>query len=296
MKTLTLVLLFTVMGSATNFSQEKNPALDEVVEAERAFARASVAKGIRDSFIEFFADDGINFLPHPTNTKEAFSKRPAKPSPYRLDWHPITADVSQSGDLGYTTGPYTLVDTQTNKLIEQGYYFSIWKKQRDGQWKVIVDCGIETKQEPAEKYFTAARPLNRKVFKAKGSPELIREELLKVDREFATMAQQAGTDKAYFALVTDEVRIFRDSRLPMLGASAFRAYLAQNRCAMTSEPITAEVAASNDFGYTYGRYESQFADAHKPEKGYYVRTWKRDAKGHWKIVVETLTRLPAEAQ
>jgi len=292
MKRVSSSLLLMLCLAAPMVSQEKKSAVESIVEAERAFARTSVKKGIRDSFIEFFAEDGINFQPHPTATREAFSKRQATPSPIVLDWHPITADVSRAGDLGYTTGPYTLTDSQANKLLKQGYYFSLWKKQSDGNWKVVLDCGIDTEKPATEKQFKAARPMKSKVFKAKVSPELVRQELLKVDGEFATLAKQAGAGKAYFSFVTDDVRVHRDGRLPILGAKALRAYLAEKRYGLTSEPIKAEVAASDDFGYTYGRYELQYEDSQETQKGYYVRTWKRDAQGKWKLVFDTTTILP----
>jgi ketosteroid isomerase-like protein len=292
MKRFVSLLFAALFFTATTFSQEKKSALDSVVEAERLFAKTSVEKGIRDSFIEFFAEDGINFQPHPTNTREAFSKRPANRSPLILDWQPITADVSRAGDLGYTTGPYTLTDSKESKLIGQGYYFSLWKKQADGSWKVVLDCGIETNKPATETIFKAARPMKSKVFKAKVSLEIVRQELLKVDRQLAALANQVGVGKAYFSFVTRDARIHRNGRLPIIGAKAFRSLLAEKIYSMSSEPIKADVATSDDFGYTYGSYELQYEGSQEVEKGYYVRTWKRDARGNWKIVLETTTRLP----
>lgn len=296
MKRFVSLMLSALFFTASVFSQEKKSALDAVVEAERAFARTSVKKGVRDSFIEFFAEDGINFQPHPTLTKEAFSKRPATPSPMVLDWHPITADISRAGDLGYTTGPYTLTDTQANKLVRQGYYFSLWKRQSDGSWKVVLDYGIQTDKAPTETVFKAARPMKSKVFKAKVSLELVRQELMTVDRQFAALAKDGGAGKAYISFITGDVRIHRNGRLPVVGAKAFRSLLAQQIYSMTSEPIKSDVAESDDFGYTYGRYELKFADSQETQKGYYVRTWKRDARGHWKIVLEVTNLLPKETK
>ncbi len=292
MKSFVSILFAALFFTVTVFSQGKKSALKAVVEAERSFAKTSVEKGIRDSFIEFFAEDGINFQPHPTKTREAFSKRPANRSPVILNWHPITADVSRAGDLGYTTGPYTLTDTQSNKPVQQGYYFSLWKKQADGSWKVVLDCGIETNKPATETVFKAARPMKSKVFKAKLGLEIVRQELLKVDRQFAALANQVGVGKAYFSFITGDVRIHRNGRLPILGAKAFRSLLAEKMYSMRSDPIEADVAASDDFGYSYGSYELKYEGSQETEKGYYVRTWKRDAQGNWKIVLETTTLLP----
>jgi ketosteroid isomerase-like protein len=296
MQRLVSTVLVTLLLTAMGFSQQQKSALDGVVEAERAFARTSVEKGIRDSFIEFFAEDGINFQPHPTKTREALSKRPATRSPVVLDWHPITADVSRAGDLGYTTGPYTLTDSRESKLVGQGYYFSLWKKQNDGTWKVVVDYGIQTNEPGTEKVFKAARPMKSKIFKAKVSLDLVREELLKVDRSFSAQAKQEGAGKAFSAFSNEDVRVYRSSRAPIIGANALRAFLAEKPFSMTGAAIKSDVAESDDLGYTYGSYELHYANSQESEKGYYVRTWKRDARGDWKLVFDVTNPLPPEAK
>lgn len=129
------------------------PALASLVETERAFARMSLEKGQREAFLAFFADDGIVFNPHPVAYKQDAAKRPAPASrpPPTLAWEPIFGDVSAAGDLGYTTGPYRLTDhNATARPPSHGYFFSIWRKQPDGSWKVVVDLGTETPSQEAD--------------------------------------------------------------------------------------------------------------------------------------------------
>src|ERR671939_846865 len=108
MKRSLIALLLALIVLPAGRAQENSlpPALASLVEAERAFARLSVAQGVRAAFMTYFAEDGINFQPHPTNTKEAYRQRPApaQPPPVTLDWYPVYADVARAGDLGYTTG------------------------------------------------------------------------------------------------------------------------------------------------------------------------------------------------
>lgn len=57
-------------------------------------------------------------------------------------------------------------------------------------------------------------------------------------------------------------------------------------------PLKSDVALSNDLGYTYGSYELKgtgdaVAASSASEKGYYVRVWKRDRAGRWKIALDT---------
>lgn len=56
-----------------------------------------------------------------------------------LTWQPLSADVSQSEDLGYTHGTYSISSKeQSEKIIERGSYVRIWKRQ-NGVWKIVLD-------------------------------------------------------------------------------------------------------------------------------------------------------------
>jgi ketosteroid isomerase-like protein len=61
----------------------------------------------------------------------------------RLIWTPVGADISASGDLGYTYGNYEFhsKDKDGKAAVEYGKYTSIWKLQKDGSWKVVLDMG-----------------------------------------------------------------------------------------------------------------------------------------------------------
>jgi ketosteroid isomerase-like protein len=299
-----LALAFVVCGQTGGYT----PALVSLVEAERAFARTSVERGVRESFLAFFADDGINFQPHPTKTREAYLKRPAPTTrpPVTLNWEPIFADVSRAGDLGYTTGPYRLIDESPERRPTQhGYYFSIWKRQPDGVWKVAVDVGIRTPAPDAAERalrFQSVRPLSPAKKKSAGASVNLENEraaLLAADREFIRAANSRGALKAFQAHLGDEARLHRNGIFPLTKAEAIRSFLAQKKFILAGEPLQAEVAQSNDLGYTYGRYELREADAPQhavaptTEKGYYVRVWKRDgANGRWKIALDTTHPLP----
>jgi len=297
-----LAFTFVVFGQTGGYS----PALVSLVEAERAFARTSVERGVRESFLAFFADDGINFQPHPTNTREAFLKRPAPtlPPPVTLNWEPIFADVSRAGDLGYTTGPYRLIDqSPEHRPIQHGYYFSIWKRQPDGAWKVAVDVGIETPApdaaERALRFQSVRNPSPaKKMTSASVNPEAGRAALLEADREFIRAASSRGVLKAFQAHLGDEARLHRNGIFPLTKKDAIRSFLAQKKFMPSGEPMQADVAQSNDLGYTYGRYElredSAPQHAKATEKGYYVRVWKRDSSGRWKIALDTTHPLPPE--
>ena len=58
----------------------------------------------------------------------------------------LRAEVSLSGDLGYTVGRFesVSVDSMGVETRGQGLYVSIWRRQEDGSWKVEMDLGNPT--------------------------------------------------------------------------------------------------------------------------------------------------------
>lgn len=293
MKRLFWVLLGLGMWAIPALTQQSvSPALLELANAERAFARMSVEKGVRDSFIANFANEGINFTPHPTNTKEFYGKRPAQvfPLPVTLNWAPIYGDIAKSGELGYTTGPFTLTDnTPAKRPTQHGMYFSIWRKQADGKWKVLIDLGIQLN--------SAVAPLDAPFQSApKGKGRSVGQDadtalasLLATDRAFFANAKAETVAEAWMQLLSENARIHRNGEFPLVGKSAYSAWVKSQSSAISGEPIKAEIATSAEFGYSYGKYEIHAA---KPELGYYVRVWKLDAKGNWRIVFDITSPLP----
>ena len=126
----------------------------ELIKMEAAFDQATLERGL-DGFMSFFAEDGAVLMPNigPVKgraairkTKEAGFSRPG----FSLRWKPEYADIAASGDLGYTYGPYTLTFTGADgkKVTRTGRYFTIWKKQQDGSWKVMLDDGVPDDPPP----------------------------------------------------------------------------------------------------------------------------------------------------
>jgi len=290
-----IFVLLALMPSVFSQKTRMSPALMSLVEAERAFARTSVEKGVRESFLEFFAEDGINFQPHPVKTRAAILQRPAPATrpPIVLNWEPAYADISNAGDLGYTTGPYTLTDTSKKNPTRYGFFFSIWKKQSDGNWKVVLDLGIDTPDHSQRSFALQAAPRVRLMKgKTKAGPTGANP-LSEVEKEFLVQAKAGELAQTYLNFLDQNARIHRFGSFPFTERNAIRTYLLSKPGVMTWETIGTDVARSNDLGYTYGSYEMKSTTS-RPEKGYYVRVWKLNRFGEWKIVLDTLEPLPPE--
>jgi ketosteroid isomerase-like protein len=271
--------------AGANQAQDLPASLASLVEAERSFAQLSVEQGVRQAFLTCFAEEGVNFTPHPTRTREFFRKQPAARGTATLDWQPILADVSAAGDLGYTTGPYRRTDSAKPGEVRHGYFFSVWRLQPDGTWKVMLDIGIRTPSPTggAAPDFRAAQHVGGEPPKgAKHDSE--RSALLRIERDFGRRAESRGDADDFVGLLDDAARLHRDGVFPVLGKAAIRDFLAARLLAVDWDPIHADVARSCDLAYTYGRYEMKGSGG---SKGYYAHLWRRSGTSPWRIVLDT---------
>ncbi|MDX1388575.1 MAG: hypothetical protein R3344_05270, partial [Acidobacteriota bacterium] len=101
MKAKHLLLVAAVLTVACGPSEREITlrSFDELVAAERAFARASVETTPHDAFMQYLGEDSILFLPTPVAGRESMEARPMDGN---LSWEPAFADIAVAGDLGYT--------------------------------------------------------------------------------------------------------------------------------------------------------------------------------------------------
>ena len=116
---------------------------DEIIKADEAFSELSRKAGMKKAFIEYINNEGILLRPnHPpivgADAIDFLSQ--INDSSYTLTWSPGGGEIASSADLGYTYGIYKL---EMKDTILRGTYVSIWKKQKDGKWKFVLESGNE---------------------------------------------------------------------------------------------------------------------------------------------------------
>lgn len=296
----TALAVLTLAAVAVPQGEKLQPALASLVETERAFARTSVERGARAAFAAYFSDEGIAFQPDPVKPRASLSRptRIARP-PVTLNWFPVYGDVSRAGDLGYTTGPYIFSDDTKKTPPSYGYYFTVWKLQADGNWRVALDLGIDTPPldlSPQPPAFTPARASGWKPGRAKIDGAAAREELLAAERAFAEESRSGGAARAFASYGSDDARFYHSGSMPVVGARAVESYLKENVAKFSWEALDAGAAQSGDFGYAYGSYElAPAADkGGETERGYFARVWRRDARGRWRAVMSVAHATPPE--
>ena len=105
---------------------------------DREFSKASAGQGAREAFLAYAAKDIRLFRNEhfPFVGKMAAADALA-PVTAEWTWKPSFADVSISGDLGYSYGLYELKD-EHGAVSEKGNYARVWKKVL-GDWKLVID-------------------------------------------------------------------------------------------------------------------------------------------------------------
>lgn len=137
------MLVFVIIFS-TMVAQHKNEK-EQVKQADIDFSNLSVNAGFHKAFLTYVADDGVLLRPnsYPLEGKKAIAEfyKKSSDSSYILTWKPLYADVSSSGELGYTYGTWELKLKSGNEPPSYGTYATVWKKNKKGEWKFVLDTG-----------------------------------------------------------------------------------------------------------------------------------------------------------
>ena len=149
-----LILLTTVFACTSPPAEEELASVEEIstdpavlLDIDKEFSSRSKKNGLADAFT-FYADNDAVMLEQGSlpivgknNITKSFTSM--DDAQIQMTWEPIKAEMAASGDMGYTYGKYFLTTKDSVELTSIGYYVSIWKKQKDGDWKFVLDGGAE---------------------------------------------------------------------------------------------------------------------------------------------------------
>ena len=274
MKSKYLALAVVFISSNASFAQSNSAG---VISAEKQFAKYAVEHTTKEGFLTFLAEDGIVF----NNGKAINGKKQwtaSKADSMQLKWYPAIAGVSAAGDIGYTTGPWEFRRSKNDKdAIAYGNYASIWQKEKNGQYKVKLDIGIDHSKDPVrlpEAVVSFAKPAAKK----------LKQSFLMAEMQFIKAENNQGL-KAYLDVLSPQLVLLRPDRLPFNYEEAM-AYFTANSIKYNYKYNKAHCAVSNDFAYAYGNVT--YTTDGKINNGNYLRVWRTE-NGKWKIVMDVIS-------
>lgn len=115
-----------------------------------------------------------------------------------------------------------------------------------------------------------------------------RDALLQADIDFSELSRQSGAPAAFTAFLTEDALGLPAGGQPTFYRDSLVAGLSDDYT-LVWEPQRAEVAASGDMGWTWGRYQVHVTGSDGTETvahGKYLNVWMKQADGSWKVVAD----------
>lgn len=148
---LSLVVMFALLISCNQPKQIDTKAEGEkLMQVSREWSKAAAGNNI-DSILNYWADDAVFFDHHSGQRlvgKAAIKKmvEGSKNIPgFSISWEPESAAVSASGDMGYLIerNEISVPDSTGKSMVMKGTGVTIWKKDAMGNWKNVVEIGMD---------------------------------------------------------------------------------------------------------------------------------------------------------
>jgi len=123
-------------------------ATDDVMQADRDFAKLAQEKGVAAAFAAYAAPDAHWFVPGPEPLRGPAAIRARLEKAFAdggtLQWAPTRAWSSVDGTMAVTWGRSTYTspkDASGKASVSHGSYLTVWTRQLDGSWKFSHDMG-----------------------------------------------------------------------------------------------------------------------------------------------------------
>ncbi|MDD8027861.1 MAG: hypothetical protein PHI34_15285 [Acidobacteriota bacterium] len=263
--------------------------LRALVATELAFAKQTSERGIKDGFLAYLAEGSVVFRPGPVDARAVYAK--LKPSPTLLVWHPAYAWISMSGDLGYTTGPWTVFKSRGEKAPSGwGHFVTLWKRQADGGFKAALDAGVSHAAPAGEEpVFAPAQAPSPAMAAQPNAAARAEEELRGVESRLAGESAAKGYPAGIGTYLGPDIRLYRAGEFPAVGLERAFELARKYDGRWRQKPDRLIASESGDLAYVYGLMERVPDGA----QAAFLRIWRRAADGRWRLSLDLVDPLPA---
>lgn len=241
-------------------------AVQEVVNAERAFAQHALSHSIKQAFLQYLDSTGVVFTEGGEQNGIKFWEK-AQETEAKLQWYPTYAAISAAGDLGFTTGPFEFRQTLAGPLLGAGQYTTVWRKTAKGEWKFLVDLGVD--YQPS--LYDDQNPLTH--FVPAGAADT---SVPALEARLNTLSVAAFRD-----VIMDASLFNIRGQGPKKGVEQIMEGLQGLPAKYEFIPVATGISQSKDLAYAYGIMK------YNGKKTNYLRIWAHTAEG-WKLLVQVL--------
>ena len=141
-----MAVLVLAMGCSQTIDKQKEG--EKLMELSREWSR-SVASNNMDKIMSYWADTAVFYSNHQPVLRgkdqiremvESSSRIPG----FSISWEPVSVSISDNGDMAYMIekNKVTVHDSTGNPLVTYGHGVTIWKKDANGNWKNVVEIGV----------------------------------------------------------------------------------------------------------------------------------------------------------
>jgi ketosteroid isomerase-like protein len=144
---ISFIILTIVAGPVFELSAQDKAEVKAIL-AKQNKEMIDLAKAGRFEAMEKYYDSDVMILPNNFPIERGFkeilaSHNMRKKAGYKmLEGEATTTDLLISGDLAVETGTYSFTVTfpgPPEPIVDSGKYMTVWRKQKDGSWKIYAD-------------------------------------------------------------------------------------------------------------------------------------------------------------
>lgn len=149
MRKLIAVLLFAILTGCNETKVDQKAEGEKLMQVSREWARTISVDSV-ERIMSFWADSAIYMTAdaEPLYGKSEIRKmvvESLKDSSFKITWQPLSASVSENGDMGYLIEENQLTfnnDSTGKPMTLHERAVTIWKKDSNGNWKNVVEVSV----------------------------------------------------------------------------------------------------------------------------------------------------------
>jgi ketosteroid isomerase-like protein len=140
-----ILLAVMLCGFAISALAQADAVKEALLKADHDFNKATQERRA-EGWMEYMDDNGVLGHPKPVVGRDAIRaalKEDWDDPNYNLTWSPDEAYPMPGNRMGYTRGHWTLTtkDKEGKPLRLTGQYLTVWRQNKQGEWKIIWDGG-----------------------------------------------------------------------------------------------------------------------------------------------------------